>query len=306
VTTLLETLVNTLALGSLYALIALGYTLVYGVLGFINFAHSDVVTWGAWIGLTVATAAGWAATSSPMFALPTVMLVAMAACAVMGVTIERLAYRPLRGQPRLNVLITAIGVSLFLQNLGQLKRFFGTQPGDIKGLISNEPLFHVGKLGVPTVEVVVVCMAAALVLGLQWLVFRTRFGEAMRAVSFNEHVASLMGVNVNRLVAITFIIGSALAGAGGVLFAARLGNIQQTAHATWVLLGLKAFVAAVVGGIGNVRGAALGALLIAAVEQFGARYLSSSYKDVYVFMVLIAVLLLRPRGLLGSAAPEKV
>ena len=198
----LEILVNTLALGSLYALIALGYTLVYGVLRFINFAHSDVVTWGAWIGLTVATSIGWAATTAPWFGLPAVMLIAMAVCGVMGFAIETLAYRPLRRAPRLNVLITAIGVSLLLQNLGQLHdvhvvgldvSLFGTQPGDIKGLVSNEPLFHVGQLAVPTVDVVVVVTALVLVLALQWLIYRTRLGQAMRAVSFDERVASLMG-----------------------------------------------------------------------------------------------------------------
>ncbi len=302
----LEILVNTLALGSLYALIALGYTLVYGVLRFINFAHSDIVTWGAWIGLTVATSLGWAATTAPAFGLPAVMLVSMIACGAIGYTIEALAYRPLRRAPRLNVLITAIGVSLFLQNAGQHRLAFGTQPGDIKGLVSNEPLFHVGHLAVPTVDVVVVVTALVLVLALQWLIFRTRLGQAMRAVSFDERVAALMGIDVNRVISITFVIGSMLAAAGGVLFAARRDNIPQTADTTWVLLGLKAFVAAVVGGIGNVRGAAVGALLIATIEQFGARYWSSSLKDVYVFAVLIAVLLLKPSGILGKAVVEKV
>lgn len=305
-TSFLETLFNTLALGSLYALIALGYTLVYGTLRFINFAHSDVVTWGAWIGLTFATSFGWAATDSPVFGLPMVMFLAMAACALLGYAIETFAYRPLRKAPRLNVLITAIGVSLLLQNVGQLKRAFGTQPGDLKALSSNEPLFHVGQLGVPTVDVVVVVMALLLVLGLQWLIYGTRLGQAMRAVSFDERVASLMGINVNRVISITFVIGSALAAAAGVLFAARRDNIPQTADTTWVLLGLKAFVAAVVGGIGNVRGAAVGALMIAGIELFGARYVASQYKDVFVFAVLIAVLLFKPSGILGKAVVEKV
>jgi branched-chain amino acid transport system permease protein len=302
----LETLVNTLALGSLYALIALGYTLVYGVLRFINFAHSDVVTWGAWIGLSIATSFGWAASNSPVFGLPLIMFMAMAVCAVLGYAIETLAYRPLRRAPRLNVLITAIGVSLLLQNVGQLERFFGKQPGDIKDLASNEPLFHIGQLGVPTVDVVVVLLALVLVLLLQWLIYGTRLGQAMRAVSFDERVASLMGINVNRVISITFVIGAALAAAAGVLFAARRDNIPQTADTTWVLLGLKAFVAAVVGGIGNVRGAAVGALLIAAIELYGARYVSSSLKDVFVFGVLILVLLFKPSGILGKAVQEKV
>ena len=305
-TSFLETLVNTLVLGSLYALIALGYTLVYGVLRFINFAHSDVVTWGAWIGLTVATSLGWAASGSPTFGLPLIMLAAMGICAVLGFAIESLAYRPLRRAPRLNVLITAIGVSLLLQNVGQLERFFGTQPGDIKDVASETALFHVGQHAVATVDVLVVVMAAILVLALQWLIYGTRLGQAMRAVSFDERVASLMGIDVNKVISITFVIGSALAAAAGVLFAVRRDNIPQTADTTWVLLGLKAFVAAVVGGIGNVRGAALGAMMIAAIELFGARYVSSSLKDVFVFAVLAAVLLFRPSGILGKAVVEKV
>jgi branched-chain amino acid transport system permease protein len=306
VTSFLETLFNTLVLGSLYALIALGYTLVYGVLRFINFAHSDVVTWGAWIGLTIATSLGWAASGSPTFGLPAIMLASMAICAVLGFAIESLAYRPLRRAPRLNVLITAIGVSLLLQNTGQLKSFFGTQPGDIKDLASNEALFHIGQVSVATVDVLVVVIAAILVLGLQWLIYGTRLGQAMRAVSFDERVAALMGIDVNKVISITFVIGSALAAAAGVLFAAKRDNIPQTADTTWVLLGLKAFVAAVVGGIGNVRGAALGAMMIAAIELFGARYVSSSLKDVFVFTVLAAVLLFKPSGLLGKAVVEKV
>ena len=302
----LQTLVNAIALGSLYALTALGYTLVYGVLRFINFAHSDVFTLGAWVSFTIATAVGWASTGSPIFAMPIILILAMAICAALGIAIEALAYRPLRRAPRLNVLITAIGVSLFLQNVGQLKWVFGTQPQRMAELVEDRSLFTVYGVHIRLVDVVVVILAALLVVGLERLVYGTRIGRAMRAVSFDERVASLMGIDVNRVISITFGIGSALAAAGGLLFALKYGSIKQTADATWVLLGLKAFVAAVVGGIGNVRGAVAGALLIAFVEMFGAAYLSPHMKDLYVFVILIGVLLFKPSGLFGKAVAEKV
>ena len=302
----LQTLVNAIALGSLYALTALGYTLVYGVLRFINFAHSDVFTLGAWVSFTIATAVGWASTGSPIFAMPIILILAMAICGALGIAIETLAYRPLRRAPRLNVLITAIGVSLFLQNVGQLKWVFGTQPQRMAELVEDRSLFTVYGVHIRLVDVVVVILAALLVVGLERLVYGTRIGRAMRAVSFDERVASLMGIDVNRVISITFGIGSALAAAGGLLFALKYGSIKQTADATWVLLGLKAFVAAVVGGIGNVRGAVAGALLIAFVEMFGAAYLSPHMKDLYVFVILIGVLLFKPSGLFGKAVAEKV
>jgi len=325
VSDLLQTFINALSLGSLYALIALGYTLVYGVLRFINFAHSDIVTWSAWIGATVAGALGWAATGSPAFAMPVVLVLTMAIAAAMGVTIEIAAYRPLRNAPRLNVLITAIGVSLLLQNVGALDKdvggarlFFGTTPKPMPQLISDQALFKIGDVRVNTDDVVIILLAAGLMIGLQWLVFRTRLGRGMRAVSFDERTASLMGVNVNMVISVTFAIGSALAAAGGVLYGLKYDTLKQTADAGWVLLGLKAFVAAVVGGIGNVRGAVAGALLIGFVEIFATFYLPqlasdphsalmlSQLRDVYVFGLLIIVLLFKPSGLFGKAVVEKV
>lgn len=305
-TTFLQTLVSALSIGCLYALIALGYTLVYGILRFINFAHSDVVTLGTWITVSLSGALGWAATDSPVFALPVVLLATMAMCAAIGVTIEMLAYRPLRRAPRLNVLITAIGVSLFLQNFGQLKWVFGPNYASSPGLLVDRTLFELAGVPIRIVDVVIITLAIVLVLALEMLIFRTKLGRGMRAVSFDERIASLMGVNVNRVITITFAIGSALAAAGGLIFAMKYPKIGPTADPTWVLLGLKAFVAAVVGGIGNVRGAAAGALLIAGVEQFGAAYLSPKLQDVYVFLILIGVLLWKPSGLLGKAVTEKV
>ncbi len=302
----LQTLVNAIALGSLYALIALGYTLVYGVLRFINFAHSDVFAVGAWASFSLATGFGWAITESPVWGMPLVLILVMGVCAALGITIELLAYRPLRSAPRLNVLITAIGVSLFLQNVGQLPAVFGTQPQRMPALIEGVELFRLAGVPIWAVDVTVVVLAFVLMMALQWMIFRTRLGAAMRAVSFDEKVASLMGINANRVVTITFGIGSALAAAGGLLFALKYESLKQTADATWVLLGLKAFVAAVVGGIGNVRGAVAGALLIGFVEQFGATYLSPHMRDVYVFAILIVVLLVKPSGILGVAVREKV
>jgi len=302
---LLQTVVDTLALGALYALIALGYTLVYGVLRFINFAHSDVFTFGAWISFSTATWFGFAR-QPPAIALPIILVVAMLISAALGVTIERLAYRPLRGAPRLNVLITAIGVSLLLQNTGTLAWAFGPNPQHMPALIADQSLAVIAGVNLRLVDTVVLVLALALVGALQILVYRTRLGRAMRAVAFDERVAALMGVNVGRVVTITFAIGSALAAAGGLLYGLKYESLQITAHSTWVLLGLTAFVAAVVGGIGDVRGAAVGALLIAAVQQFGAAYLSPQLRDIYVFTILIVVLLVKPAGLFGRLTAEKV
>jgi len=306
VSKLLQTLVNSIALGSLYALIALGYTLVYGVLRFINFAHSDVFTVGAWASFVLATTLGFAVTDTPMYAMPLILLASMAICAGLGIAIETLAYRPLRRAPRLNVLITAIGVSLFLQNVGQLKFVFGTQPQRMPPLIEDRSIVEILGVHIRLVDITVVLLAGLLLFSLEALIYRTKLGRAMRAVSFDERTASLMGIDVNRIISITFGIGSALAAAGGLLFALKYESIKQSADATWVLLGLKAFVAAVVGGIGNVRGAVAGALLIAFVEMFGAAYFSPHMRDLYVFVILIVVLLVKPSGLFGKAVVEKV
>ena len=312
---LLQTTINTLALGGLYALIALGYTLVYGILRFINFAHSDIVAWGGWVAFSIASAAGWLATDgAPAFAMPLVLLLTMALCAALGVTIERLAYRPLRKAPRLNVLITAIGVSLFLQNVGQLDKFFGNRPSTMRTLLPNDVLGTVAGVQLRVYDMLTIGLTVVLVVLLERLVYGTKMGRAMRAVSYDERTASLMGINVNSVVTLTFALGSALAAAGGILVALRI-DLRQTADASWVLLGLKAFVAAVVGGIGNVRGAAAGAMLIAFVEVFVHRYINAAFpdkpwvgqlQDIYVFGILILVLLFKPSGLFGKTTAEKI
>ena len=296
------------AVGSLYALIALGYTMVYGTLQFINFAHSDIFVLGAWISYTLAVGLGYAAAASapPAYAAILILLCAMAFCGLAGFTVERLAYRPLRKAPRLNVLITAIGVSLFLQNVGQLKWFFGTQPQRMPGLIDDKILANVSGVQVHLVDVIGTVTALGLMLVLDWLIFRTRLGRAMRAVSHDTAVASLMGINVDAVISFTFVLGSSLAAAAGFLYAMKYPGLNQPAHATWVLLGLKAFVAAVIGGIGNIRGAMLGGVLIGFIELFGAAYLSPHLRDIYVFSILILVLLFKPSGILGTAVAEKV
>jgi branched-chain amino acid transport system permease protein len=248
-------------------------------------------------------------------------MLAMLSCGVMGFVIERLAYKPLRRAPRLNVLITAIGVSLLLQNIGQLDTtvmnrhivVFGASPQNMPALLENAEVARIPFGGdgahevvIGRVDVIIFFTSAALMLLLEFLVYRTKFGAAMRAVSFNTDTAALMGIPVDRIVSATFVLGSALAAAAGFLYVMKYPGLNQPAHAVWVLLGLKAFVAAVIGGIGNVRGAVLGGFAISFVEQFGAFYISSNYRDVYVFALLILILLVRPTGLLGSPLREKV
>jgi branched-chain amino acid transport system permease protein len=308
VTKFFQTLMDGVAVGSLYALIALGYTMVYGTLQFINFAHSDIFVLGAWVSYTIAVGLGYAlaGTHPPFYAGVLILIAAMATCGAVGFTVERLAYRPLRKAPRLNVLITAIGVSLFLQNVGQLKWFFGTQPQRMPSLIDDTILARVAGVQIHLVDLAAAGTALALMLVLDWLIFRTRLGRAMRAVSHDTSVAALMGINVDAVISFTFVLGSTLAAAAGFLYAMKYPGLNQPAHATWVLLGLKAFVAAVIGGIGNIRGAMLGGVLIGFIEMFGAAYLSPHLRDIYVFSILILVLLVRPSGVLGQAVAEKV
>jgi branched-chain amino acid transport system permease protein len=306
VTKLLQTLMDGVAVGSLYALIALGYTMVYGILKFINFAHSDIFMLGAWFSFAIATWLGLSGADVPWWAAIPVILGSMAVCGLLGFTIERVAYRPLRKAPRINVLITAIGVSLFLENTGQLEAAFGTRPQRMPSLLPDAVLAQISGVSVRLVDVLVIVIALALMIALEWLIFGTKLGRAMRAVSHDTRTASLMGIDVDRVISITFVTGSALAAAAGFLAATKYPSLNQPAHSSWILFGLKAFVAAVIGGIGNIRGAMAGGLLIGLVEMFGAAFLSPHMRDVYVFTLLIAVLLFKPEGLLGKATVEKV
>ncbi|GDY19385.1 branched-chain amino acid ABC transporter permease [Verrucomicrobiota bacterium] len=295
-TEFLQQLINGLSLGAIYALIALGYTMVYGVLRFINFAHSDVFMVGSFAGFYIGRGMARESMVSGLVALGGAMLV----CAVLGVLIERLAYRPLRNRSKLTVLITAIGVSLLLENTGQF--IFGAAPKAFPTLFPVHT-FHVAGLVIASNQIVVLVIALALLGALQYIVLRTKIGTAMRAVSFNPQAASLVGINNDRIISFTFALGSALAAAGGILYSL---NYQAIDPLMGVLPGLKAFVAAVLGGIGNIPGAALGGLLLGVVETFvnGSRF--STFTDAIAFAILIAILLFRPAGLLGKMQVEKV
>lgn len=291
-----QQLLNGISLGAIFALIALGYTMVYGVLRFINFAHSDVFMVGSFVGYYVAR---WFPAQSIWGGLA-VLALAMVAGAVLGVVIERLAYRPLRGGPTLNVLITAIGVSLLLQNLGQY--FFGATPRPFPELFPVAT-FDLGGVFISSNQLVVIVLTVLLLFALRFIVMRTKIGTAMRAVSLNKQAASLVGINNDLVISFTFALGSALAAAGGILYALNYPSIDPLMG---VLPGLKAFVAAVVGGIGNIGGAALGGMLLGIVETFVNGSEWSTYKDAIAFALLILILLFRPAGLLGRFAREKV
>jgi branched-chain amino acid transport system permease protein len=296
VTEVLQQLVNGLSLGAIYALIALGYTMVYGVLRFINFAHSDVFMVGAFAGYYIGQHLPAATLGGGMVAL----LGAMVACALLGVIIEKLAYRPLRGRSTLTVLITAIGVSLLLQNLGQ--RLFGASPRSFPQLFPRQD-FQFAGLVVSSTQLAVFAVTLALLFALRHIVMNTRIGTAMRALSFNPLAASLVGINNDLVISFTFALGSALAGAGGILYALNYPSIDPLMG---TLPGLKAFVAAVLGGIGNIAGAAAGGLVLGLVETVVVALGGSTYRDAVAFGVLILILLLRPGGLLGRLQTEKV
>jgi branched-chain amino acid transport system permease protein len=309
VTEFLQHFVNGVSLGTIYALIALGYTMVYGVLKLINFAHGDVYMVGAFSGFYLANALGVAGQPSLWKAF-VVFVGSMMICAILGVVIERFAYRPLRRRARLTALITAIGVSFLLEYGFQLPAIPGLgipfPPGPTPRFFP-QPFQTVGwqPLGVyiSNYDVISFVVAVGLMIALQYIVYRTKFGTAMRAVSFDAQVAGLMGINVNRVIAATFALGSALAAAAALLFAGSRPRIDPLMGLT---LGLKAFVAAVFGGIGNVPGAMVGGLLLGLSEAFVAGYTVSSYRDGVAFALLIIILLVRPEGLFGRVRAEKV
>jgi branched-chain amino acid transport system permease protein len=301
VTELLQQLINGLAFGSILALIALGYTMVYGILRFINFAHGDIFMLGAFAGFYVAPKiAAFIPLPSVAGAL-VVLAVSMAACATLGVVIERLAYRPLRRRPKLTVLITAIGVSLFLEYAGQF--FFGAAPKKFPDILPVLPVTKFAGLNLNSNQVVVLGVTLLLLFALRLIVLKTKMGTAMRAVSFNPEAAALMGVNTDVVISFTFALGSALAAAAGILWAINYPSIDPLMG---ILPGLKAFVAAVLGGIGNLPGAALGGIIIGVTETLVSGYISSTYRDAIAFAVLILILLVKPSGLLGKKEVEKV
>lgn len=306
--------INGLAAGTIYALVALGYTMVYGVLKLINFAHGDVMMVGVYAGYAVAFSLGKDASS--WLGVAAIFLLAMGFCALLGFFIERFAYRPLREKPRLTALITAIGISFALSYGFQLdfavklggKSYTvlpGAAPRAFPEIIRPTEWLVVGDRDVViwNWQVISFAIAVALMVGLQLLVFKTRFGRAMRAVSFDHRIAGLMGIPVDRVIALTFMLGSALAAGAGLLYAIKDTAVQPLMG---LYVGLKAFVAAVIGGIGHVPGAVVGALLLGLCEEFVVGYTASSWRDAVAFGFLILVLLVRPEGLFGRVAAEKV
>ncbi len=303
-----QQILNGLVLGSVYALVALGYTMVYGILGLINFAHGEVVMIGAMIALTVMTLLiGPAAGVPPSLIVAMAIAAAMVVCMALAYTIERVAYRPLRNAPRLAPLITAIGMSILLQNVAMV--IWGRQYKTFPQLFSTQA-HTIGGANITDLQIVIIVVSAALMTALLMLVNFTRLGRAMRATSENKTIAGLMGVNVNKIISATFVIGAALGAVAGVLVAA---NYSVAHYSMGFMLGLKAFTAAVLGGIGNLGGAVLGGLLLGLIESIGAGYigdvtggfLGSHYQDVFAFLVLILVLVFRPTGIMGERVSER-
>lgn len=292
--------INGLSVGSIYALIALGYTMVFGVLQLINFAHSDVFMLGAFISYFVALKLQLQNNPS-LVSLGVALAAAMVGCAAIGYIIERFAYRPLRSAPRINVLITAVGVSLFIEYSGQ--QIFGSSPRVYPEIFKPETAIELGTLSVNPLQVVVLSVSLGLMLILQFVIFKTRVGRAMRAVSFNHDIASLMGIPTNKIISFTFMIGSALAGAAGVLVGLIYPKIDPLMG---VMLGLKCFVSAVLGGIGSILGAVVGAMTLGMSEEMLVGYGNPSLRDALAFVILIVILLFKPSGLFGENRIEKV
>lgn len=300
-------LINGLVLGSIYALIALGYTMVYGIMQLINFAHGEVTMMGAMICLTVLGALLGTSGLSPYLVLATGLGAAIVFCMALGYAIERVAYRPLRGAPRLAPLITAIGISIILQNLAML--IWGKRPLNFPEIIPINR-FEIFGAHITNVQIVIILLAFSLMLGLWLVINRTRLGRAMRATSQSPALAALMGINPNTIISITFMIGGGLGAVAGVMVNAYYGPAHYTMG---FMLGLKAFTAAVLGGIGNIAGAMFGGLLLGLIESFGAGYLhtltfgfmGSNYQHVFAFMVLILILVFRPAGLFGERVGDR-
>ncbi|KAF1046001.1 branched-chain amino acid ABC transporter permease [Xylophilus sp.] len=302
-----QQLVNGVTLGSVYALVALGYTMVYGIIGLINFAHGEVVMIGALVATVAATAlAGAAPGLAPPLVLGAALLLAIPVCMAVGWTAERVAYRPLRRAPRLATLLTAIGVSIILQNAAMM--IWGRNYLNFPPLLEPAVL-ALGGVRVTTLQIAIVAIAAAIMGGLLLLVHRTRLGVAMRATAQNREVAGLMGIDIDTVISLAFLVGSALAAVAGLMISVYYGVAH---YYMGFMLGLKAFTAAVLGGVGNMAGAMLGGVLLGVIEALGSGYigdltggfLGSHYQDVFAFVVLVLVLLFRPAGLLGQRSGD--
>ncbi len=299
---ILQNLIGGLQMGSIYALIALGYTMVYGIVKLINFAHGDIMMVGSYVVYWVMTTTlvVTLSQSSPAAAIILAILVGIVFCVVLGVLMDQIAYKPLRNAPRISALITAIGISMALQISAQL--IFGSGQIKFPDIVPNVILFKVGRKPVKLLEVLTTVISIALMIGLQLFVKNTRTGKAMRAVSEDQGAAQLMGINNNRIISITFAIGCGLAAVGAIFYAQKVVYIKPLLGS---LPGLKAFVAAVLGGIGSIPGAVLGGFIIGIAETF-MKYYASDYVDALVFGILILVLLFKPSGILGKKTREKV
>ncbi|AGW91313.1 MULTISPECIES: high-affinity branched-chain amino acid ABC transporter permease LivH [Cupriavidus] len=299
-----QQLVNGLTLGAIYALIAIGYTMVYGIIGMINFAHGEIYMIGAYVGLVTLTAIGVQAGYPLPLVLGAALLVSVLVTGVYGYAVERVAYRPLRGGPRLVPLISAIGMSIFLQNYVQIGQ--GARDVSVPVLISGAIEFQMGgdfTVTVPYSRLLIVCVTLVLMIALTMFIGRSRMGRACRACAEDMRMANLLGIDTNKVISFTFVLGAMLAAVGGVLIGLTIGKLNPFIG---FIAGIKAFTAAVLGGIGSIPGAMLGGVLLGLAETFASGYMPAEYKDVVAFSLLVLVLLFRPTGLLGKPDVEKV
>ena len=297
----LQQLINGLAVGGIYALVALGYTMVYGVLKLINFAHGDIFTIGAYLGMTLLVSGGLSGSMTPVLAVGLVVIIVFGLVALLGVALERGAYRPLRKANRLAAVVSALGASIVFQNAVML--IYGARVYVYPENLIPTLTFNIFGLNVPLMRVIVIVSSLVLMLALYAFINRTRMGTAIRAVAIDQGAARLMGINVDRVISLVFFIGAGLGGVAGVMVGTYYGQIDFTMGWSY---GLKAFTAAILGGIGNIPGAMIGGLLLGVIEALGASYLAMAWKDAIAFLVLILILIIRPTGLLGERVADKL
>ena len=297
----LQQLINGLAVGGIYALVALGYTMVYGVLKLINFAHGDIFTIGAYLGMTLLVSGGLSGSMTPVLAVGLVVIIVFGLVALLGVALERVAYRPLRKANRLAAVVSALGASIVFQNAVML--IYGARVYVYPENLIPTLTFNIFGLNVPLMRVIVIVSSLVLMLALYAFINRTRMGTAIRAVAIDQGAARLMGINVDRVISLVFFIGAGLGGVAGVMVGTYYGQIDFTMGWSY---GLKAFTAAILGGIGKIPGAMIGGLLLGVIEALGASYLAMAWKDAIAFLVLILILIIRPTGLLGERVADKL
>ena len=297
----LQQLINGLAVGGIYALVALGYTMVYGVLKLINFAHGDIFTIGAYLGMTLLVSVGLSGSMTPVLAVGLVVIIVFGLVALLGVALERVAYRPLRKANRLAAVVSALGASIVFQNAVML--IYGARVYVYPENLIPTLTFNIFGLNVPVMRIIVIVSSLVLMLALYAFINRTRMGTAIRAVAIDQGAARLMGINVDRVISLVFFIGAGLGGVAGVMVGTYYGQIDFTMGWSY---GLKAFTAAILGGIGNIPGAMIGGLLLGVIEALGASYLAMAWKDAIAFLVLILILIIRPTGLLGERVADKL